>query len=104
MNSEPKILMVTLDFSGSFPDLERDASRLANPIANVPGLRWKIWLANPDTNSAGGLYLFETEQALHKFVDGPIAAEITNRPDFTNITMKVFQVMENASRKTRAPL
>jgi len=104
MKLEPKILMVTLEFSGNFQDLERDACRLANPIANVPGLRWKIWLANPDTNSIGGLYLFETEQALGKFIDGPIAAEITNRADFTNISMKVFQVMENPSIKTRAPL
>ena len=104
MNLPKKVLIVTVEFDGPTPDFEHKAARLAKPIANVPGLVWKLWLRHPEADSAGGVYLFESERDLQDFIDGPIAAEINNRSGFTNVTMKVFDIMEEASRTTRAPL
>jgi len=99
-----KVLLVTLRFRGSVTALEEDAARIANPIAQVPGLVWKLWMINPDSRTAGGVYLFETQEALGRFVDGPIAARINNRPDVDEVVMRVFDVMDAPSRKTRALL
>jgi len=104
MDLQRKVLVVTLEFDCAASELEDEAVRVADPIANVPGLIWKLWLANPGVRSAGGGYLFESEGALHVFVDGPIAAEINNRPEFRRVKMRVFDVMELPSRMTRAPL
>jgi hypothetical protein len=104
MNLPKKVLIVTVEFDGSKPDFEHKAARLAKPIANVPGLVWKVWLRHPEGDSAGGVYLFESERDLQDFIDGPIAAEINNRSGFTNVSMKVFDIMEEPSRTTRAPL
>ena len=104
MNAAPKVLVVTLEFTCTEATLEHQANRVADPIAHVPGLQWKLWLANTDTRSAGGVYLFESELALRRFVDGPIAAEINNRPEFQKVSMRVFDVLDRPSRKTRAPL
>lgn len=99
-----KILFIQLEYIGDREQFIRDADKLAVPIANVPGLIWKMWLANPDTNSFAGLYLFECEKALHKFFDGPIAAEISKKPEFANVDMKSYDVMEAPSLIGRSPL
>jgi len=96
--------MPTFTFEGSCAELQRDAARFADPIAQVPGLLWKVWMVNPDRRSAGGVYLFADQAALTRFADGPIAARINNRADFKEMSMKVFDIMERPSRTTRAPL
>ena len=99
-----KVLIVTFEMEGDHSDLEHHAGRIAAPIANVPGLIWKLWITNPEEATAGGIYLFASDRALNDFVDGPIAAEIVNRSGLINVSMKVFEIMAGPSRRTRAPL
>ena len=39
-----------------------------------------------------------------KFFDGPVAAEISKKPEFANVEMKSFDVMEAPSLVGRTPL
>lgn len=48
-----KILQVNLKFSIPRADLEAAWLPVAQPIADVPGLRWKIWLMNETEHTAG---------------------------------------------------
>lgn len=48
----------------------------AQPIANVPGLRWKVWTINEDRGEAGGVYLFEDQASLQDFLDGEMITEM----------------------------
>ncbi len=41
-----KILQVNMKFSIPKPDLVAAWLPAAQPIADVPGLRWKVWLMN----------------------------------------------------------
>ncbi len=102
--STRKILFIQLELVGDRAQFVEDAEKLAVPIANVPGLIWKMWLTNEGTNTFGGLYLFESEEALSKFFDGPVAAEISKKPEFSNVEMKSFDVMEAPSLIGRTPL
>ena len=102
--STRKILFIQLDYVGDRNQFISDADRFAVPIANVPGLIWKMWLESPGTNSFGGIYLFESETALQKFFDGPIAAQISKSPEYANVEMKSFDVMEAPSLVGRVPL
>ena len=76
MSFQRKVLIVTSSFEGAASALEKEAARIADPVAQVPGLIWKLWLENPETRTVGGVYLFESEEALRRFIDGPIAAAL----------------------------
>jgi hypothetical protein len=104
MNDTPRILFIELEFKGSKDDFAQNAARLAPPIANVPGLLWKIWIDSPCSHTVGGVYLFENEAALNAFVDGPIAVGINGRPEFSQVKMKTYSVLEAPSLITRGPV
>ena len=53
---------------------EQECLPAAQPIADIPGLRWKIWLMKEKEQTAGGTYLFENEAALQSYMAGPILA------------------------------
>jgi hypothetical protein len=60
-----RILQLNFKFSVSGPEYEEAVSPLADQIADVDGLRWKIWIINEAEGEAGGLHLFEDEASLH---------------------------------------
>lgn len=41
---------------------------LARSINQEPGLRWKIWTENVNTQEAGGVYLFDTEEQAQSYL------------------------------------
>ena len=69
-----QILQVNLRFSIPRADLETAWLDAAQPIADTPGLRWKVWLMNEAENEAGGIYLFESKAAAESYIAGPIVA------------------------------
>jgi hypothetical protein len=99
-----KILQVNLKFSIPRADLEAAWLPVAQPIADIPGLRWKVWLMNETDHSAGGIYLFESEAALQKYMAGPIVSAMMTSPVLSNIEAKVFDVLESHTKITRGPV
>lgn len=96
-----KILQINYKFSG--PRAEYDQANLpyTQPIADLPGLRWKIWIINEDQGEAGGIYLFNDEAALQAYLAGPIIAEMKDDP---TLSLKTFDVMEEHTAITRGPV
>jgi hypothetical protein len=99
-----KILQVNLKFSIPKTDLEAAWLPVAQPIADVPGLHWKIWLMNEKEHTAGGIYLFESETAIQAYMAGPIVAAMMASPVLSNIDAKVFDVLESHTAITRGPV
>jgi Putative mono-oxygenase ydhR len=99
-----KILQLNLNFSISRADLEAAWLEAAQPVADVPGLRWKVWLMNEAEQEAGGIYLFESEAAAQSYLAGPIVAALKSSPAVSNISAKLFDVLESHSAITRGPL
>ena len=99
-----KILQVNLKFSISRAELEMAWLEAAQPIAEVPGLRWKVWLMNEAEQQAGGIYLFESDAAAQSYLAGPIVAALKSSPAVSNISARLFDVLESHTAITRGPV
>jgi len=99
-----KILQVNLKFSISRAELEAAWLEAAQPIAEVPGLHWIVWVMNEAEQEAGGIYLFESEAAAQSYLAGPIVAALKSSPAVSNISAKLFDVLESHTAITRGPV
>ncbi len=99
-----KIVQVNMKFKIPRSALEAAWLPAAQPIADTPGLLWKVWLMNEADHATGGIYLFESEGAVQDYLNGPIVASLKSSPDVSDITVKVFDVLGAHSAVTRAPL
>jgi hypothetical protein len=99
-----KLVQINLNFSASRPELEAAWLQAAEPIAAQPGLVWKVWLMNETGREAGGVYLFESEAAAQAYLDGPICAALRSSPVVSNISAKMFDVLEPHTAITRGPV
>ena len=77
---------------------------VAQPIANVKGLQWKVWIHNGEEKSAGGIYLFEDEASVKGYLDSEIVSGLMKHPAVSDIEAKVFDVLLEHSKITRAPI
>ena len=98
--------ILQINFKLNVPGAEYASSCqcVAQPIAGVAGLRWKIWILNEQEKEAGGIYFFDTEQALSDYLSGPIVAQLKKHPGVREVTAKRFAVMEDLTSTTRGPV
>jgi len=99
-----KILQINFKLSVSAKDYEQACLPAAQPIADTPGLRWKVWLMNEAEREAGGIYLFDDEASGQAFLAGPIVAAVKSNPAISHISAKMFDVMENLTAITHGPV
>jgi hypothetical protein len=98
------ILQVNFTLDVPVAEYRRMCDEVAQAIADVPGLIWKMWLLNEWEKEAGGIYLFRDKDALDNYVAGPIVAQIRSLPQLKNISMKRFDVMDEVTAVTRGPV
>jgi hypothetical protein len=99
-----KILQIDLKYKVTAAEISEAFMGLAQPIADVKGLQWKVWLHNGEEKSAGGIYLFEDAASVKEYLDGEIVAGIMKHPALSDIEAKVFDVLPEHSKVTRAPI
>jgi Putative mono-oxygenase ydhR len=99
----PKLLQVNYKFRGTRAEYESANLPWAQPLAEWPGLRWKIWLMNAAEGEAGGIVLFEDEASRQAYIDGPLAEALTD-PAISKIQFKRFDVLAEHSAITRGPV
>ena len=99
-----KILQINMDYGIPVEDLSKAFMEVAQPIADVKGLKWKVWIHNAEEKSCGGIYLFEDEASVKAYLDSEIVAGIASNPALSNLSVKVFDVLPDHSKVTRAPL
>ena len=60
----PKLLQIDFPFNGPFgKEMTKVLNELALSITEEPGFIWKIWTEKESLKEAGGIYLFESEEA-----------------------------------------
>jgi hypothetical protein len=96
-----KILQINYKLNGPRAEYERENLPYAQPIADLIGLRWKVWIINENQSEAGGIYLFDGDAAVKAFLDGPIIAEMKGDP---TLSVKGFDVIEELTTITRGPM
>lgn len=103
--------MVVVQINYRRPDMSkaewdaRYSDETAAPFVSLPGLQWKIWLDDPtDAQLSGGIYLFEDRASAQAYLDGPIVARMRANTAFRDLQIRMFNVRENMSLITRAPI
>jgi hypothetical protein len=99
-----KILQINLRFNVSAAELAEEFVTAASHIAAVPGLKWKIFCMNDERSEGAGIYLFEDDDALKSYLEGPIIAGMKDKKTFSDINVKTFDVAEEATAITRGPI
>ena len=77
---------------------------VAEPIAQTPGLQWKIWLWNDEERIGAGIYLFEDQESIDAYLAGPIVAPLGEHPAISDLSVKVFDIVEKHTAVTRGPV
>ena len=99
-----KILKIEFRFDGDGEAFERAFMEAAEPIAQTPGLKWKIWLWNEETRIGGGIYLFDNQPSIDSYLNGPIIAGLKKAPPVSDATIAVYDVVEKPTAVTRGPV
>jgi hypothetical protein len=71
-------------------------------VAETPGLMWKVWAVDEDRSGGISAYLFQTIDAAHTFVKGPVIDGLRRHPDISDVSVHVAPVNRDLSRKTGA--
>jgi len=84
---------------------EADYAALCDHVAPfyaaVPGLLAKVWLADPATNTYGGLYTWQDQQMMAAFQHSDMVKALRHHAHLVNYTSKDFGVLEAPSLVTR---
>ena len=99
-----RLLQVNFGLNVTAPEYRQIATSVAEAFAQVPGLRWKVWILNEGQQEAGGIYLFEDEHALNSFKNGDLAKLVMTHEALRNPVIKEFEVMPDQTATTRGPL
>jgi hypothetical protein len=86
------------------PDQARGFLAAAEKIAGLPGLVWKVWAYDDDAHVAESVYLFDNEAHARAWGDGPMKPALGNHPGIGDIEVRYYDVDEELSAVTRAPL
>ena len=102
MNPTDHIQIVTFQLAGLEPDVYRAHCEASAPaFTEIPGLRAKAWLANPSMNTYGGVYAWESREAMKSYVSGPIFGGLLANPRMAHVTTREFDVLERPTEITR---
>ena len=77
------------------------AEQTAPAFAGLPGLRAKIWLANQQANTYGGIYTWDDVAAMRAYQGGKIFQGLQANPHMINVAVSDFSVLAGPTKVTR---
>ena len=83
-------------------DYEAVCDEVSEAFASIPGLVSKKWLANEETNTYGGVYLWESKQAMLDYKNSEVFAALGQNPAFVELSVTDFEMLPGPSKVTRA--
>jgi hypothetical protein len=97
-----QILIITFNLDGiDEAAYRRMTDQVAPVFPGVPGLMSKIWLADRSSNTYGGVYVFDSREAVQGYLDSEIVGGLKANPYLTNVEARVFDTIEAATRVTQ---
>jgi len=97
----PSIVQINFPYIESQEELESHSAEAAGRFVDVEGLRWKVWLADENTKTAGGIYLFDTRENADAYAEGALVAHLKNVRE--GVEVSVFDTIDEAGKVTNAP-
>jgi len=97
-----RVQIITFNLKGlSDEEYRSHCEAIAPAFAQLPGLLSKTWLANAETNTYGGVYVWRDHQAIEDYTKTDLYKGILVNPHFDKVTVKDFAVLEDPTRVTR---
>ncbi len=73
---------------------------VAPTFAELPGLVSKTWLANEQSNTYGGVYVWQDREAMEAYKESDIYKGLVANPYFKDFSVRDFAVLEGPTRIT----
>lgn len=95
------VQVVNFNLKDTTEDAYRElCDQLASTFAAMPGLIAKYWLADAATNNYGGVYIWESPEAMAAYVNGEFWASVGTHPNLTNITTRDYGILDGPTGVT----
>jgi hypothetical protein len=65
-------------------------------LVSTPGLLSKVWLHEAGSNAYAGLYTWRDKEAMREFMQADFFKAFAGSPNFTDITSREFDLMEQS--------
>jgi len=89
------VRIVTFRLNGVTPaEYAEGATGLAPVFTTWPGLLAKVWIADEDTGTYGGVYTFTDRAAADRSRDTDVFRSLEANPGFADLTVREFDVLE----------
>jgi quinol monooxygenase YgiN len=75
--------------------------QIAPTFAAVPGLISKVFLADRQSGTYGGVYTWRDRAAMESFAGSDLFAAVASNPNLSELTSKDFAVLEGPTAVTR---
>lgn len=99
------VLTVTFGLNGLSAEEYAALSAQAAPhFAALPGLISKHWLNEPASNTYGGVYLWESREALEAYLVSATFRALLDNPAFVDVTATAFDTLAAPAEYTALPL
>lgn len=73
---------------------------LAPAFAAVPGLVTKVWLADREANTYGGVYVWSDRAAMEEFQKSELYQAVLSHPNLAGVSSREFGVLEEPTAVT----
>jgi hypothetical protein len=85
-------------------DYRAHAEGVAPAFNTMTGLLSKVWLANADTNTYGGVYTWRDRASLEQYRASAIYAGLVSNPGLAEVSDRAFAVLPEPTRITAPDL
>lgn len=85
-------------------DYASHAEQVAGAFTAWPGLLTKAWLADPATDTYGGVYVFESRDAAQASRDTAVFTGLLDSPHFAELSIREFDVLDGPTAVTGGTL
>jgi hypothetical protein len=82
-------------------EFRRHCEQVAPAFGQLPNLISKVWLADPATNTFGGVYTWPDRAAAERYRASDLYRGLVTNPHIANLTDRDFAIMEQPTRATR---
>lgn len=97
-------LVVTFKTPASQEQFTAATAEHAAVFAELDGLLAKIWIADSETSTYGGFYLFSDRAALDGYLESDVFQSILAEPSFEGTSWRRYQVLDELTSRTQPGL
>jgi putative monooxygenase ydhR len=97
-------MVVTFKTEASQEQFTAANAENAPVFAEVDGLLAKIWIADPESGTYGGIYFLRDRTALDAYLESDLFEHIRTEPSFEGTSWRCYQVLDELTASSQPGL